>query len=249
MFLLVFLGIVQGLTEFLPISSSGHLYLVKEILRIKEDYFSLFILLHIATLLALLLFFSKSLHLLLNKKLLLNIVIVTCLTAVLGLAIKVYLRDFFGNKYLLLTCFLINSLILLKTSPNRAGKSCCDIDWKDSIVVGLLQGLSPFPGISRSGITIAGLLKRGFRNQDSFVLAFLLAIPVIIGALILELADFNLSGLIFPDVSAGFIAAFISGLAALTIVKKTLDTVYFKRFGYYCLFICCLILLNSLIGR
>ncbi len=231
----IFLGIVQGLTEFLPISSSGHLYLLQKLLVIKEDYLSFFVFLHLATLLAIVVFFFKKIKSLFKPRLLLNIFLITLISGLMGLGIKFYLSSFFDSRFLLSFCFLTNAGILLSIRSDSSKRSVESISFKDSFFLGLLQGFSPFPGISRAGITIVGALKRGFKPSDAFSLSFLMAIPLILGAFMVEfktLGEFKLSG---ANLGLGFIAAFIFGLIALKIVKRTLLSAKFKNFAYYCL--------------
>ncbi|MFH1504450.1 MAG: undecaprenyl-diphosphate phosphatase [Candidatus Omnitrophota bacterium] len=229
------LGIIQGITEFLPISSSGHLYILKRLLGLQGDYFSFFIFLHIATLAAIVIFLSKNLKWLFDKRLLTRIAVITVITAIMGLSIKFYLGSLFGNKNLLTFCFIINAGILLSIRPGSGNKTYKDMTYKDAFIIGIMQGFSPFPGISRSGVTIAGFLRRGFSRKQAFVLSFLLAIPVMIGAFILEFKELITNSFVFKDMAIGFISAFLSGLIALGVVKKTLLNQRFKNFAYYCL--------------
>lgn len=120
---------------------------------------------------------------------------------------------------------------------NSNGRTLESIKLKDSLFIGILQGISPLPGISRSGITIIGLLRRGFAKEEAFILSFLMAIPVILGAFTIELKELTVSSFLGPNMIIGFVFAFFSGLFALKIVKRTLIMEKFKNFGYYCLFI------------
>ena len=234
----IFLGITQGLTEFLPISSSGHLYVIKKILGINEEgYHSFIVFLHIATLLAILCFLFKNLKLFFNKRLFLNVCVITFITGILGISIKVYLQQFFDSRYLVAFCFIINAGILLGIKADSNQRVSSSIRLRDSFFIGVLQGISALPGISRSGITIAGLLKRGFAKEEAFVLSFLMAIPVILGAFILEFKELVNRPVSIQSLISGFIFAFIFGLVSLRIVKKTLIVDKFKSFAYYCLFI------------
>ncbi|MFH1519529.1 MAG: undecaprenyl-diphosphate phosphatase [Candidatus Omnitrophota bacterium] len=231
----IFLGIVQGLTEFLPISSSGHLYLLQKLLVIKEDYLSFFVFLHLATLLAIIVFFVKQIRLLSQPKLLLNILLITLISGLMGLGIQFYLSSFFGTRFLLAFCFLINAGILLSVRPGSSKRSIESISLKDSFFLGFLQGISPFPGISRAGITIVGALRRGFKPIDAFSLSFLMAIPLILGAFVVEFKALGEFELAVSSLGLGFIAAFAFGLLALKIVKRALVSAKFKNFAYYCL--------------
>ena len=233
----IFFGIIQGLTEFLPISSSGHLYLLQKFLAIRGNCLPFFVFLHLATLLAIIVFFFKKIKLLFKTKLLLNILLITLISGIMGLGIKFYLKEFLGNKFLLTFCFLTNAGILLSIRFNSREREIASINFKDSLFLGILQGFSPLPGISRSGITITGLLKRGFKNVEAFSLSFLMAIPLILGAFIVELKELKEANFSLQSMSLGFVTAFIFGLLALKIVKKALISGKFKNFAYYSLVI------------
>lgn len=228
-------GIIQGVTEFLPISSSGHLYLLKKIFGVSENLLSFFIILHLATLLAIAIFFQKQIKKLLFSKILPHILIITAITAGLGLMIKRFLSPFFEYKYFIPSCILINAVILLSIKKFSAKKNSQDIRLKDSLILGILQGLAVLPGISRSGITISGLLKRGFKAKDSFTLSFLMAIPIISGVTLLELKEICSLNIGKSNIFLSFSAALIFGIFTLQIIKKMLIKAKFQNFGYYCL--------------
>lgn len=232
---IIALGIAQGLTEFLPISSSGHLYLLERLFPIQTNYLSFVVFLHLATLLAICLFLFKKLKLLLDLRILFHIGIITLISGSMGLGIKFYFENFFANKYLLTFCFLINSGILLSLRIPSNPRTLKSLNLKDSLLIGILQGFSPFPGISRSGITIVGLLRRGFAKEEAFELSFLMAIPLMLGAFIVEFKGLGLSNLSLQNMALGFLSAFLAGLLALAIVKKALIVNKFKNFAYYCL--------------
>jgi undecaprenyl-diphosphatase len=234
----LFFGIVQGLTEFLPISSSGHLYILKRLFGLNENLLSFFVILHLATLLAIIIFFYKQIKQTLTKKeLLFHILIITCVSGILGLLGKIFLTRFFDSKYLISFALLINGIILLSIRNTTGKKTHQDIKLKDSFILGLLQGIAIIPGISRSGITITGLLKRGFQPKEAFSLSFLMAIPIITAAFLVEIKEILSINVNISSLILSFIAAFLSGILALHIIKKALIKVKFKNFGYYCLLI------------
>lgn len=231
----ILLGITQGLTEFLPISSSGHLYILKRALTIDADLLPFFTLLHIATLSAILAYLGKKIWpLFRDLKILGHIMIITIITASFGLVIDLFLKDLFENIFFIPLCLLINGGILLTIGKKYGQRSLKEIRLQDSLLLGVLQGLAVFPGISRSGITITGFIKRGFKAEDAFILSFSIAIPAIIGAFILKCKYLFDSSLTATQMSFGFFAAFICGIIALMIVKKTLINEKFSNFGYYC---------------
>ncbi|MDD5195125.1 MAG: undecaprenyl-diphosphate phosphatase [Candidatus Omnitrophica bacterium] len=233
-----FFGIAQGLTEFLPISSSGHLYLLKKLFGTNENLLAQFIMLHMATLFALLIFFwQQIIALFFEKKRLLHLLLVTIITGIGALFIKHFFEKFFDHKVLLSSCFLINAIILLSTPKVALGRNIDEMRAKDSFILGMLQALAVFPGISRSGITISGLLRRGFKPREAFQISFLMAIPAIIGAFILEFKELSVTHMAASSIAAGCVSAFGVGILSLLIVKKTLVSAHFNVFGYYCLLI------------
>jgi len=241
----IFLGIVQGITEFLPISSSGHLFLIQKLLKIEGNYLPFFVFLHLATLLAIIVFFSKKIKLFFKARLLLSILLITLISGIMGLGIGFYLKELLGSTFMLTFCFLANAGILLSIRSSSGERDISSINFKDALFLGLLQGFSPLPGISRSGITIVGLLRRGFKRSEAFILSFLMAIPLIIGAFFVEFKELDQSSLSLQNMGLGFVVAFVFGLLALSLVKKTLINKKFKNFAYYCLI---LALLTLIIG-
>lgn len=238
----ILFGIVQGITEFLPISSSGHLFLIQKLLKIEGNYLPFFVFLHLATLLAIVVFFFKKIKLFLNIKLLINIFLITIISGVMGLGIRFYLKTLFDSTFMLAFCLFINAGILLSIRSSVGKRSLNDMNFKDVLFLGFLQGFSPFPGISRSGITIVGLLRKGFKRSEAFILSFLMAIPLIIGAFLIEFKELGQVDPSLRNMSLGFIAAFVFGLLALGLVKKTLISNKFKNFAYYCLILALFIL-------
>lgn len=241
-------GVIQGLTEFLPISSSGHLFLFKKIMKIEGNLLPFFILLHVATLFAVILFFANDIAEIFkkkNKKLIFYFCLITGVTAMCGLAIKHFFGGLFEQKYVIALCFFINAVILLTIQFLPRKRTRADITAKDSFIVGVLQGVAVFPGISRSGITISGFLHRGFTAVEAFTLSFLAGIPVILGAFLVEIKDVSELQFSFSQLSFGFIGAFFSGIGVLIILKQILINVQFKKFGYYSLL---MVLLTLFLG-
>lgn len=242
----LFLGIIQGVTEFLPVSSSGHLYLFNSFFPFQSNPLAFIVLLHFATLLAVIFFFFPDIkQCLKNKKTISNIIIITLLTAVVAVVIKQFLISVFSGKYFLAASFSSTAVILLCTKSYNGRKTISMLSLNDILLIGLLQGISALPGISRSGITIAILLKLGFDAKESFKFSFLASIPIIFAAFILEgptlLTIHNIS---FLNILFGFIAAFFSGLFALKLLKGSIDKQIFYKFGYYCFFVSIVTLLT-----
>lgn len=233
----VILGIIQGITEFLPVSSSGHLVIMKQILGISGQELTLYIVLHLGTALSLIIFFFKDiLTTLRNKKLLLLIALVTIITGIIGIIGEEFFEKLFSSSRLVALALTITGIILIFTRKfSQAERSVLHI--KDALILGVTQGIAIIPGISRSGITISTLLFRKIDRQTAFKFSFLASIPAVLGAALLEAKKVD----IIPradmiNFTVGFIASFFTGLFSLGILKLVLRKAKFHYFGYYCIF-------------
>ena len=244
----ILLGILQGATEFLPVSSSGHLFLAQKILGLKEPELAFDILLHLGTLLAVLFFLRGELSDILaslfrrdpvfrigawGRRDLWLLIVSSVPTAVVGYAFHhavetgVTLRGV-GIRYLLLTAFLLLSNLRFrhKADPDR-------IDLWEAAAIGIMQGAAIFPGLSRSGSTISLALVLGIGASRSAKYSFFISIPAILGAAALHLHQgvSNLPG-ILPSL-LGFLMALVVGYAALTFVERLVSRGKFLRFAPY----------------
>lgn len=232
----ILLGIIQGLTEFLPVSSSGHLVIAERILGITENQIALPVILHLGTAFSLLVFFSRNLLKILRD---LRLIALLCTTTIITVIIALLGRDFFENLFSSVSyvaiALLITGAILIATKRFMSGQRR-EINLKDASILGLTQSIAIIPGISRSGITISTLLFRGIERENSFYYSFLAAIPVIFGAAVLEMRQINYA--LRQDalkLSLGFCVSFLSGLASLWILKWVLKKAKLHYFGYYCI--------------
>ncbi|MEI8350588.1 MAG: undecaprenyl-diphosphate phosphatase [Candidatus Omnitrophota bacterium] len=231
-------GLIQGLTEFLPISSSGHLNILNRLVPIDASIFSYIILLHLATLCAVLVFFWKKIIILLSQRtFLLRLFFITLITGVIGLLIKHFLKENMEHKYVVTICLLINAIILFTAKMAAGKRTVTNLSWRDCTLLGFVQGIAVLPGISRSGITIVTALRRGFIAQEAFDISFIMSIPAILGAFLLEAREIRSMPISGIQIAIGSISAFIVGLITLFIVRKVLIAKKFQLFGYYCLFL------------
>ncbi|MDP2941327.1 MAG: undecaprenyl-diphosphate phosphatase [Candidatus Omnitrophota bacterium] len=240
----IFLGIVQGLTEFFPVSSSGHLAVLQQMLGMNEDGVALAVVLHFGTVLALIIFFYKEiLAAARSPKTISLIIIVTVITGLIGVSGRHLFESMFGSVKAICIAWMITGVVLLLTKRfEQAQRKAVNV--KDGIILGITQGLAIAPGISRSGITISTLLFRKIDREAAFSFSFLVAIPAILGAGILEAKDIDFalqSNL--KNFCAGFIFSFFSGMLALWLLKKIIAKAKFHYFGYYCLIIAILTLI------
>ena len=221
----IILGLVQGLTEFLPVSSSGHLVLFQYIFG--KEGISFPVLLHFGTLLSILLFFYKDIKKILvslirpkdkelkkYRYLALFILIGTLPVLIVGPFLIGRVKSEWNNMHLLGISFIITSFWLFLSeyfSKKGKGLSC-----KNGLLIGLAQVFALFPGISRSGMTIGAGLLCGLKKEEAFRFSFLLSIPALLGAFFLEVKeiDFSLASL------SGMLTAFLVGLFSLYLLKK-----------------------------
>lgn len=232
---IIILGAIQGLTEFFPVSSSGHLVIAQHFLGIKEDAVFLITLLHIGTIMALLTFFSKDIwKALKTPEALWRIAIVTAVTGSMGLIFRKNFESLFDSTMLVAVFIIINGLILSLTRFFKKGIRPPGLI--DSAIMGVAQGFAITPGISRSGLTITTLLARGIEREQAFQFSFIASIPAIIGAFLIEAKNIDSSVSLNPVVvSAGLATSYLVGMASLLGLKKVIRSGKLHWFGYYCL--------------
>lgn len=256
----IFQAIIQGLTEFLPVSSSGHLKLYQAITgqTVEEGTF-LLVILHLGTLVAVCIAFRDTIWALLKEFFALIKDIFTgkfkwkdmnpdrrmliMLFISLVLLVPFYLiKDVFENISLpiLGVCFLFTSIELFFASRIRSGKKTAgDITVKDAVVIGLFQCIALFPGVSRSGSTISGGLFSGLEKETAVRYSFVLGIPAILGGCLVELKDV-LEGTITVNIPAaviGFIVAAVVGILAINLVRWLIRSDNFIVFSIYTLLV------------
>jgi undecaprenyl-diphosphatase len=254
----VILGIIQGLTEFLPISSSGHLVIAQKIFSIDfQDNHLMNVVLHLGTVVAIIIVFkeelidifktvfSKRIFYLFNIRvvredqslwLILIIVIGTIPAAIIGL----FFRDSFilmsGSLVFVSFAFLVTGFILFSTRfiKGHTKDNYNNITMLDTIIIGFLQGIAITPGISRSGITISGGLWRSIKRNKIGRYSFLLSLPAILGANIIEFKRANIIGLEWMPLLVGFVVSFIFGYWALKVFLSFVNRGQLHNFSYYC---------------
>ncbi|MDD4908012.1 MAG: undecaprenyl-diphosphate phosphatase [Candidatus Omnitrophica bacterium] len=234
----IILGLIQGLTEFFPVSSSGHLVIAEKLLGFSQDQLFWVLVCHMGTLLAIVIFFFRDILGFFRKPGLLgHILVVTVVTAVIALACKDFFESLFVSTRALSVSFFITGVILLFAGRFQSGKrSINSIDIRDSLFLGFMQAVAIVPGISRSGMTISALLFRGIDKEAAFKFSFLAGIPAIAGAFLLEIKDAGKAVVCdWTGLILAFIASFLSGLFALAVLRSILNKARFHWFGYYCI--------------
>lgn len=233
----IFLGIIQGLTEFLPVSSSAHLVIFQQLLELKENQILLDIVLHLGTLFALIVFLFKDIKLLFQKRILLYVILATVLTAAIALLGKDFFESmFFSVKKIALPLFITGVVLLCTKGFKRGERHFANLNMGDGFWLGIVQGLAVIPGLSRSGLTISTLLFRNVDKESAFKFSFLASVPAILGAVFLKSNEISRLGLVeFRDMTFGFFAAFFTGLLALKVLFTLVRKARLYLFGYYCL--------------
>ena len=239
----VFLGILQGFTEFLPVSSSGHLILAEHFMGLTEVPLAFDVTLHIGTLLAVLVFFYKDwLNMLLSvfpgsevrgadRRLLLYILAGTIPGALVGYLIEDFVSTVLRSPWVVV-CTLSGVALLLALAERMAAhaRKVSDMRLLDAVVVGFCQALAVIPGTSRSGITMTGAMFLGFTRADAARFSFLLSAPIIAGAGLYEAKKLYDAGSAVPGLEYlwGFVASAVSGYAVIAFLMH-----YLKRHTFY----------------
>jgi undecaprenyl-diphosphatase len=244
--LAIFLGVVQGLTEFLPVSSSGHLVLLQKIFGLTEPPIFFDTLVHLGTLGAVVVFFRRELGRVLRvERVLRNIAVGTVPAVVVGLVVQQFLLEkIFGSLLLVGLGFLVTGALLFWSKKLDQGiKGLKGLKDADALKIGLFQAAALLPGISRSGSTIVGGLSQKLDREEAFKFSFYLSIPAIIGANLLQLRNLQ-SFELLPQCLLGLLTAFVVGYFSLKILQKILRSQKLYYFSFYCFSIGVLTLLE-----
>jgi len=258
----IILGFIQGITEWLPISSTGHLRITEQLLGLTLPL--LFdVTLHVATLAVILLFFRKDIKTILaalvkkdfkseNGKLIPLIIVGTAPTALIGIAFTFSSTiETVFNSYLPIAGAFITCGVVLYLSKNGTEQNG-SITYMAALAIGTAQGIALIPGISRSGLTIATALLLGVRREKAFKFSFLLSVPAVIGALGLTLYEQHevqtLEGVGWSEILVGIAASFVVSYFALKLLWKALAGKKFYLFAFYCWLIAAVLLAFSLSG-
>lgn len=271
----VLLGLVQGLTEFLPVSSSGHLVLIKQLLKVDLESGGIFfdVMLHFGTLMAIFVAFwndirrlaEEAVHIFCDvlsnigrffqnlagrkrpyrkivrssyRKFVVLILVSTIPTGIIGILLSDIVEQ--CNEIVLVPacCLLVTSLFLLIADLVELGeKKPKDVSYPEAGFIGVAQGISTLPGVSRSGTTITACLLCGFDKRFAIKYSFIMSIPAVLGAVVLELKD--LPGLVLSQADVGYcilatMVAAVSGYLAIRLMVNLIRGKRFKYFAIYC---------------
>ena len=242
------LGAIQGVTEFLPVSSSGHIAVGALLFGIKDAPLSLSIVLHAGTLLATLMLFRSDLYALVidfarglrtpgeylrspSGRLAAAIVVATIPTAVIGLLLKESVEAWQSIPWIVGLCFLGSAAMVWTT--RRGGGTGDGPTLAHALVIGLAQGIAVLPGLSRSGTTIAVAMMLGMTGAASFRFSFLLSLPAVAGAVVLELSKPGALASVGPAVWVGGLVATAVGVMSLVVLRRLVDQGRFWAFAIY----------------
>jgi len=253
----IILGAIQGFTEFLPVSSSGHLLVARKMFGLAEAGLLLDTMLHFGTLVAVLVVFWHDIWGMIKKPfshLTLLVIVGTIPTAIIGLSFKDYFEELARTGSTVGFNFLITGLILwiADNYKERGTKNIERISFKDSLIIGTLQGAAILPAISRSGLTIAGSFFRGINREAAAKFSFILSIPAILGAVVLQGADIlggNIEGVSMSSLVVGTVVSAICGYVAIRWMLDIIQRKSLKIFSIYVWILGSIILIAQFLGR
>ncbi len=257
-----FLGLVQGIAEFLPISSSGHLSLFQNFLGLKsaeETNLFLDVLLHFGTLISIFVYYRHDIWDMIQEffrgckalvhpdpketkvpeaRRMVFLVIVGTLPLFLILPLKKYIDNLYTNTWVIAAALLITGcLLFISDRLGKGKKGVRSVTMRDIIIIGFAQGLATIPGLSRSGSTISTAMLLGCRRDFAVRYSFILSIPAVLGANILAMADAIKMGIdwsMMPAILLGVVVAAVSGYFAIGLVNMLSNKGKFGNFAYYC---------------
>lgn len=258
----IILGIIQGLTEFLPVSSSGHLELGKAILgdqSVPEESLLFTVVLHFATALSTIVIFRKDILSILKGAIkmewnedmqFISKIALSMLPAVfVGLFFEKELESLFGNNIVLVGSMLIVTAILLFLA-DKAKDTDKKVTFKNAFIIGISQAVAMLPGISRSGATISTSVLLGNDKTKAARFSFLMVTPLIFGKIAKDIlsGDLTYEAQNFTSLSLGFLAAFVSGLFACTWMISLVKKSKLSYFAYYCVIVGVIAIIYSLLN-
>ena len=258
----IILGIIQGLTEFLPVSSSGHLELAKAILgdtSVPEESLTFTVVLHFATALSTLVIFRKEVSTIFKglfqfkwneqTQFCVKIIISMIPAVIIGLLFEEQLESLFGGKILFVGCMLLVTALLLLLA-DKAKKTDKSVSTTNSLLIGISQAIAMLPGISRSGATISTSVLLGIDRTKAARFSFLMVVPLIFGKIAKDIlgGDLNFQSSEIVPISAGFIAAFVSGLLACTWMISLVKKSKLSYFSIYCAIVGVIAIIYSLLN-
>lgn len=241
------LGILQGLTEFLPVSSSGHLVIFQDIFGVRLPGITFEVMVHFGTLLSVFWVFggdivrilSRFLYEKRERRFMQMLILGVIPTGLMGIFMQEFFKRFFESTLSVGFMLLVTGAILYSLQRIKPGtKDEATMKAREALFISFVQGLAIMPGISRSGSTIAAALWSGLDRETAVRFSFLVSVPVILGVTVLETVSLRETGFsaLTGGVLAGMLSAFLSGILAIKVFVRLLQAGRFHYFAYYCWF-------------
>lgn len=233
------LGVVQGVAEFLPISSSGHLVIVQKLLNIPGDHLFFDVFVHLATLIAVFFYFRKEIFSITRKEIL-AVVVASVPAAFVGVFLEEYLSPVFNSLFLVSVFLIVTGIVNIFSEWKLRQKTevRTEVGVRTALIIGIFQAVAILPGISRSGSTVAAGIFRNIDRKIAFRFSFFMIIPVVLGATLLQLLQL-LDGAVavtsLTNILIGGVTAFMSGLLSLRLFEYVVVKAKFALFGVYCI--------------
>ncbi|MCL2604595.1 MAG: undecaprenyl-diphosphate phosphatase [Defluviitaleaceae bacterium] len=260
----IILGIVQGITEFLPVSSSGHLVVLQRVFGMEEPALTFDIVVHLGSLVSIFAFFWKDIWALIKKpftKMTGLLIVATIPVVLVGFFARDIVENHLRSPWILAVAFTVTGILLIAadyfSSGSRKGGSTVrkrvdrDITFTDAAIIGCMQALALPPGISRSGATLAGALGRGLNRETATRFIFFMAIIAIAGAGALEASEWMRGNVTVDSIGVlplviGFLASAAVGYLAISLLLKLLKAAKLRYFSFYVWALAAFILLDML---
>ncbi|HCX63622.1 MAG TPA: undecaprenyl-diphosphatase UppP [Eubacteriaceae bacterium] len=257
----IFLGILQGLTEFLPVSSSGHLVIAQHYMGLKEGNLAINILLHLGTLIAIVTVFHRSvLHMIVQffamikdlfaekslaiykskyRRYIVYILLASIPTGIIGVLFDDVFEELFASvEVVAFTLIITGTLLILGEKLGKTNKKNIeDMKFRQGFFVGIFQTMAIIPGISRSGSTIVGGLFNGLKKEEATEFSFLISIPAILGAVLLkgkDIVGLTDMGMQPAVLFSSFVASVVFGILAIKLLVRLVQNGKLHYFSYYC---------------
>ncbi len=246
----IILGLVQGLTEFLPVSSSGHLVLVENIFGIENNVILFDVVLHVATLLAVIIVYRKTIWELIKNPFcekMQKLLFATLPTLIIALVFKNFFENSFSGDLLSLGFSITAVFLIIAQVISQKEYQYRSLNFGNAVVIGVFQGLAIMPGISRSGSTITSAIVQGVRREQAAEFSFLLSIPIILASLLYECLKLPGTVVTIPASCfiVGFFVALISGILSIKLMLKVVKRAKYWGFSLYLILLSIFLLVNK----
>lgn len=245
----IILGLVQGITEFLPISSSGHLLLLEQIFGIENNIILFDVILHVGTLGAVIFVYRKTIWEMIKNPLsdkVQKLVFATIPTLIIAMLFKTFFENSFNGRLLAIGFLVTAVFLIIAEVTSRKYYQYKDMSFSNATIVGIFQGLAILPGISRSGSTITTAIVQGVKREQAAEFSFLLSIPIILASAVYECFKIPSTDILIPFSSflAGFIFSLVAGIFAIKLMIRVIKKAKYWHFSVYLILLSIFLVLN-----